>query len=855
MARASTDPGVFNPETRRPAFFAVCLLAFLALGPGPAWGVCNPTVVAFPATSNPYWRSDGQAIYDLIGEPGIAPDAVDIFSGGAPPGPGPRPSCYVSFSQTHAFFRLRLKTDPTGAGTAKGGFIEYCYIVYVGSNGTTVGSVGVNGKNGNGPDHVFVNDFTTVTDIFDVSTYQGARGLSDGADGYFIDWQIPLQCIFTYLPVNRDSPLQFFYATSTAASDQTINKDAMMPIPGNTPVYTGLQVISLKPAYLEITKTYTVVSGPNPPVAETVTTYNLTIEVKNSGGNTAESPSVQDLIPPSPAIKQVQTNNGSINKTGQTVDWSPPSITFGSTVTAVVTVDLTPTVLQVGQYIPLNNSCTATASDPQAGGTTTTVWPGPALQVGPVVAAASGHELSGTVYADANHNSLLDAGESGTGLVLYAKRVPSGSPSGPADAAVSITPSSGAFVFSGVDDGTYAIVLDDNSTLSDVTPTLPAAWLGTNAPGLARSVTMNGVDLSGVDFGLFNGARVSGTVFGDTGAGGGTANNGQKDGTEAGLAGLVVTARNAADVVLDRTATGGDGTYVLYIPHGSTTVKVVETNQDGTLSTGGNPGNSGGTYTRSSDTTQYTYAAGTSPTGVDFGDVPVNDLTPDGLASGLPGSMVFYRHTFTAGTSGQVTFSTSHASTPLATGWQNVLYRDTDCDGTIDAGELPVSAALDVTAGQSICLVVTEFVPANAAVGAQDQVAVNAGFDYTGAGPELEAQSTRSDVTQVGLPSGAGLSLTKTADKATARPADIITYTITYSNRSRDNLSGLFLFDATPPFTTYLDAACGTSPAGITDCAVTSQPDPGAKGNLKWTLTGTLAPGASGTVTYRVTVE
>ncbi|MBI4870638.1 MAG: hypothetical protein HY814_03635, partial [Candidatus Riflebacteria bacterium] len=202
-------------------------------------GPCQPTPVSsWPQVYFPYLKTDGQAIYDLIGESGVAPDGIDIFSGGPQPGPGPRPSCYVSFGRTHAFFRVRMKVDSTEAGAASGGFIEYCFIVYVGSNGTTVGSVGINGKNGlNNPDYVFVNDFTSVTNLSDASTYQGARCTSDGADGYFVDWQVPLNCLFAYLPLSRSSPLQFFFATSTAASEQTINKYAMMPIPGNTAVY------------------------------------------------------------------------------------------------------------------------------------------------------------------------------------------------------------------------------------------------------------------------------------------------------------------------------------------------------------------------------------------------------------------------------------------------------------------------------------------------------------------------------------------------------------------------------------------------------------------------------------------
>ena len=42
---------------------------------------------------------------------------------------------------------------------------------------------------------------------------------------------------------------------------------------------------------------------------------------------------------------------------------------------------------------------------------------------------------------------------------------------------------------------------------------------------------------------------------------------------------------------------------------------------------------------------------------------------------------------------------------------------------------------------------------------------------------------------------------------------------------------------------------------GLTGCAVTQQPAVNAAGSVRWTLSGTLAPGASGTVTYQVRVQ
>jgi hypothetical protein len=61
--------------------------------------------------------------------------------------------------------------------------------------------------------------------------------------------------------------------------------------------------------------------------------------------------------------------------------------------------------------------------------------------------------------------------------------------------------------------------------------------------------------------------------------------------------------------------------------------------------------------------------------------------------------------------------------------------------------------------------------------------------------------------------------------------------------------------DATPSFTVFTAAACGTLGSGLSGCGVTTQPAVGAAGPVKWTLNGGLAPGATGTVSYQVRVQ
>lgn len=467
-------------------------------------------------------------------------------------------------------------------------------------------------------------------------------------------------------------------------------------------------------------------------------------------------------------------------------------------------------------------------------------------------------DISGRVYLDANRNATRDEAEAGTALTLYAKLVPASPPSGPATQAVPVNPATGEFAFTGVAVGTNVIVLDDNATLTDVTPTIPAGWVGTESPSLKRTVVLAHADLLNQNFGLVNATTLKGTVFKDTGAGGGTANDGVKNGTETGLAGVTVKLTDANSVtVLDTATTDGSGNYTLFIPASvasGTTLKVVEVNPASHVSTGASVGDTGGSYDRASDAVTFVRATGVSYSGVNFGDVPESRLLTDGQQSGLPGSAVFYTHQFVAGTAGQVTFTTANAASPANSGWSHVLYRDVNGNGKIDAGEPVVNGAIAVAADEKVSLIVKEFIPAGAPFNAQDQVTLTAAFTFANVSPALVTTVTRTDLTTVGSPTTAGLTLVKTVNKPTAAPGEVITYTLAYANQSSEPLANIVISDATPSFTTFVAASNGPLPQSLTALTVTA-PTTGASGPVQWTFTGTLAPGSSGTVSFQVRLQ
>lgn len=458
--------------------------------------------------------------------------------------------------------------------------------------------------------------------------------------------------------------------------------------------------------------------------------------------------------------------------------------------------------------------------------------------------------ISGYVYSDANHSSLRDASEAGTGVVLYAKLVPQGSAS--ATTAVAVNTSTGAYAIAPQIGGTYSIVIDTNNTLTDISAGYPAGWVALENPTGSSLVTLTNNNVDNVNFGLYSGSRVTGTVFVDSGSGAGVANNGSQDGSEAGLAGVAVSVTNSGNTTTYSAATtDASGAFTLWLPSTATTVVVRRTPTAGHIATGGRVGTTAGTYSRTEETVSFTTAVGASYSGVQFGSVPINTLSTDGSKIVNVGTDYYYPHQFVAGTAGMVTFSTSSTTTPAQSGWAEAIYLDANCSGTFDAGETMISAAQSVVAGQTVCLLMRESVPSSGRGSAL--TTLSALFTYSNASPSLSASVTRTDTTTaMGSPS---LTISKTVDKSTAYPGDVLTYTITFSNASYFSATNVSVQDDIPAATTYVAASCASPlPDGITGCAITA-PAVGDGGQVVWNFSGSLAGQASGTVTLKVKIK
>ena len=637
------------------------------------------------------------------------------------------------------------------------------------------------------------------------------------------------------------------------------------PGTGNNPRGTagGNGLVILTPVFpmLSLAK-----SQPSPPLAVGNNgVYTLT--VNNAGPYPANSARVLDQLPPNVTYVNSSGTGWSCsaapNSSGMLVTCDFVGTIAATTGTSAVQITVSPTTnATVTNYASVDP--TGAVSPPVP--TTCTAVNVPTAGCAAPVVSGVGLTVSGRVYLDANGNNSLDGTESGTGLSgLFVKLSPSSGTvcAGPATHAVPVDATTGAFSLAKTAQGNYCLILDNNGTLTDISPSVPPDHIGTeNASGIVQ-ITISTAPEPPQNFGLYNGSRLSGVVFLDNGAGaGGVANNGARDGVEAGIGGLLIEVRNGAAVVAFAT-TGGNGRYSMLVPTSIGQQRLVTpVAPSGYLATGGTPGTSGGSYNRPS--LSYTPVNGIDLIDANFGLVPANTLSPNGAGMGQPGTVVFYAHTFTAGSEGQVAFSLANAATPAGLPWSQVLYRDSDCSSTLEGSEPQISVPITVTAGQTLCLIVKQFIPAAAATGAKNTITLSAAFSYTHSAPLLASAFTVNDITTVGLQGALALNKlvsnitlgSPVATTVVASPGNVLEYSLKAQNNGSEPLTTLVINDATPAFTTYLSAACpGALPAGVSACSVSSQPATGAQGNLQWTFTGSLLPSAQLLVTYQVKVN
>lgn len=378
---------------------------------------------------------------------------------------------------------------------------------------------------------------------------------------------------------------------------------------------------------------------------------------------------------------------------------------------------------------------------------------------------------------------------------------------------------------------------------------------------------------SSVNAVIVNPTAITGRVFVDnsgTTLDASKAYNGIQDAGEVGIANSTIRLINCNTTTqLASTVTSANGDYAFSIVPSllPSSFCIVQQNLPEYISVSGTTG-----YTRSSDTIALTKTSATSYAANNFGDVIVNVvLNEDGQHTAIAGDVTDYPHRLSTQIPVQLTqLLQTQIQQPNASAdqpWQALVYRDTNCNGQVDMGEVvfnPTAAStVLLQPSADICLVQRVHVPTNVAAGAQHIGTLQAKYQFALTNPSetIPGQTLkRQDVTLIG---SAGLTLTKKVRAVSSCPSTssdtnpfVITnqaakqnrleYEITYKNNSTKKLQNVKVKDSLPIGTNFGSVSCGLTPSENT-CNTSAS---GA--SLEWGLTGSLNPSASGTLRFCV---
>jgi len=228
-----------------------------------------------------------------------------------------------------------------------------------------------------------------------------------------------------------------------------------------------------------------------------------------------------------------------------------------------------------------------------------------------------------------------------------------------------------------------------------------------------------------------------------------------------------------------------------------------------------------------------------------FAKVSTFDFYPNNSSNAIAGATVIYPHELKTDLAGSATATLSAVSN---NGWTYSFYLDTNGNGILDNGDTQITdTSITVgtfTGSQSQKVLVKLQVPQNASGNTTvDTLTINATLTFPNG---VELKQTVTDITTVSAFSGGVLRLQKTVDKATAKPGEVLTYTLTYTNMGSGTLQNVKINDVVPNFTTFQDA---NPVIPCTNTGVLS----GSK--ITWTIPGTLAAAQSGCVNFKVKID
>lgn len=330
----------------------VTLLAALVGFSAPAAAAHYPLV--------PLTNPAGVPICDAIGD--VNPGQADIACDAA------GASAYIGSDGTIITAGLVLTKDPSATGT--GAPLEgFTWQVAVGVGGAQVATMGISGKGTNNTDFLYVMcSGKKTTPHYTVNATQalagGTIGVTPTGSYFLLTFTVPLSALAP-CGVVSSTAVQIFFGTSQANELDVINKDFFTG--------TGLNFTVVPPisfgGTLDVTKTATALSGPNPPVLGQTTTYDLVVTAKNPSAYALSDVSVTDTLPAGVAIQSLTASAGTVSATGQDLLWNGFGLVAGASRTLTIRVSVTPASANVGSPMLLNPGASGTATRVAGGGT------------------------------------------------------------------------------------------------------------------------------------------------------------------------------------------------------------------------------------------------------------------------------------------------------------------------------------------------------------------------------------------------------------------------------------------------------------------------------------------------------
>ncbi|MQR01208.1 beta strand repeat-containing protein [Glaciimonas soli] len=229
-------------------------------------------------------------------------------------------------------------------------------------------------------------------------------------------------------------------------------------------------------------------------------------------------------------------------------------------------------------------------------------------------------------------------------------------------------------------------------------------------------------------------------------------------------------------------------------------------------------------------------------------------LTANGAKTSAPGSTVYYPQTLTNTGNGSDTFNLNYVNSGAVT-LANVQFFADNGSGQ------PTGAALTSTgvlaAGAAFKFVVAGTVPASATTGTTNTLTVSGTSSFN-----ASITASVTDVTTVSI--NAVINVTKSVSAASgAAGSGPYTYTLSYTNTGNNTATAVKLIDAIPTGMTYVAGSGLWSVTGATVLTDATGDLQGTSPNtIDYSVTGTtitailaqVAPGQSGTLTFKVTV-